>query len=149
MEFSTIILIVLFLIGLIIAYWVGFKSGCFKKDRFWKDEIPIYRKDAIAKSRAVLSGLFSEQLAPFLPNFNYSPTECRFIGKPVDFICFKGLDNKNVEEIVFVEVKSGNAKLSSSEKKLKDVVKNKKVSWEEYRVPKTLTDAEDIKGLED
>jgi predicted Holliday junction resolvase-like endonuclease len=145
MEMLTIILIILFFIGLIIAYWIGFKSGSFIRDKFWKDEIPVHRKDAIAKSRAVLSGMFSEQLAPFLPDFNYNPTECRFIGKPIDFICFKGLDGKNVEEIVFVEVKSGNAKLSNSEKNLKDAVKKKKVSWKEYRIPKELTDNEDTK----
>jgi len=34
------------------------------------------------KSRAVLGGQFSEQLAPFLPDFKYLPTECRFVGKP-------------------------------------------------------------------
>ena len=98
------------------------------------------------KSRAVLSGMFSEQLAPFLPDFNYSPTECRFIGKPIDFICFNGLDNKNVKEIVFVEVKSGNAKLSFSEKKLKEAVEKKKVRWEEYRVDKSLTDVKDAEN---
>jgi predicted Holliday junction resolvase-like endonuclease len=148
MEFITIILLILFFIGLVVAYWIGFKSGSFKRDRLWREELPFHRKDAIAKSRTVLSGLFSEQLAPFLPDFPYLPTECKFLGKPVDFICFKGLDNKNVEEIVFVEVKSGNAKLSQNEKKLKSAVDKKKVRWEEYRVPKEITDAEDIEEFE-
>jgi len=143
MDSLTIVLILLFLVGLAFAYWVGYRFGSFRKDRFWKDELPGHRKDAVAKSRAVLSGMFSEQLAPFLPNFKYKPTECRFLGKPIDFICFKGLDDKNVEEIVFVEVKSGNSKLSSSEKKLKEAVEKKKVRWEEYRVSKDLTDAEE------
>ena len=144
MDFITIILVVVFLIGLIIAFWVGQKIGSFRKHKEWEGDLPGYRKDAIAKSRAVLGGLFSEQLSPFLPNFNHKPTECRFIGKPIDFICFKGLDEKEVSEIVFVEVKSGNAKLSSSEKKLKEAIDKKKVRWEEYRVPKELTDAEDV-----
>jgi len=149
MEFITVILIILFLFGLVIAYWVGFKSGSFRKDRLWRDELPIHRKDAIAKSRAVLSGMFSEQLAPFLPNFNYKPTECRFLGKPIDFICFKGLDEKDVDEIVFVEVKSGNAKLSSTEKKLKEAIEKKKVRWEEYRVSRELTDIKEIEDIGD
>ena len=147
MEIFTIIL--LFLIGLVLAYLIGYKFGSFRKDRFWRDELPNHRRDAVMKSRAVLSGMFSEQLAPFLPDFNYSPTECRFIGKPIDFICFNGLDNKNVKEIVFVEVKSGNAKLSFSEKKLKEAVEKKKVRWEEYRVDKTLTDAKNIEEPEE
>lgn len=140
MQPSTIIFIIIFLIGLIAAYWIGFRFGSFRKHREWERELPGYRRDAVARSRAVLSGMFSEQLAPFLPNFSYKPTECRFIGKPVDFICFRGLDDKKVEEVVFVEVKSGNAGLSQSEKKLKEAVEKKKVRWEEYRVDRNLTD---------
>ena len=78
--------------------------------------MPNHRKDAILRSRSVLGGHFSEQLAPYLPDFEYLPTECRFIGKPIDFIVFKGMDDKKIDEIIFVEVKSGNAKLSSQEK---------------------------------
>ena len=91
------------------------------------------------KSRAVLGGQFSEQLAPYLPNFNYLPTECRFIGKPIDFLVFKGMDEKNITEVIFVEAKSWKSKLSSQEKSLKEAIENKKVRWEEYRVPEDLT----------
>ena len=139
MDLTIIILSIIFLIALIIISVISYKFGKFKTNRFWEESLPEYRKDAIAKSRAVLSGHFSEQLAPYLPDFNHSPTECRFIGKPVDFIVFKGADNKEIDEVVFVEVKSGNAKLSPQEKKLKDTIKNKRVRWEEYRVPEDLT----------
>jgi predicted Holliday junction resolvase-like endonuclease len=142
MDLLTIILavIILFLIGLIIiAYRFGNKAGAFRRDKYWESEIPNYRKDAILKSRAILGGQFSEQLAPFLPDFKYLPTECRFVGKPIDLIVFKGMDNKDINEVVFVEIKSGNAKLSPVEKKLKETIKNKKVRWEEYRIPEELT----------
>lgn len=139
MDINTILTILLFLIGLILAYFVGQKIATIRRDTYWLGEIPGHRKDAISKSRSVLSGMFSEQLAPFLPNFNFKPTECRFLGKPVDFIVFKGLDNKKIDEIIFVEVKSGKSKLSSVEKSLKEAIKNKKVSWKEYRVPEEVT----------
>ena len=87
--------------------------------------------------------MFSEQLAPFLSNFNFKSTECKFLGNPVDFIVFKGLDNKKVDEIIFVEVKSGKAKLSNVEKSLKEAIENKKVRWEEYRVPEEIGKAEE------
>ena len=143
MDFTVIIFLLVFLIGIIIAYLVGKRNGIFQRDNYWERELPNYRKEAIMKSRAVLGGQFSEQLAPFLPDFKYSPTECRFIGKPIDFICFRGLDEKNTSEIIFVEVKSGNSKLSSQEKNLKDAIKNKRVSWEEYRVPEEMTRKKD------
>ena len=138
MELNTILTILLFLIGLILAYFVGQKIAVIKRDKHWESEIPGHRKDAILKSRSVLSGLFSEQLAPFLPGFNFKPTECKFLGKPVDFIVFKGLDDKKVDEVVFVEVKSGKSKLSNVEKSLKEAIENKKVKWEEYRIPEKM-----------
>ena len=143
-DFFTITLIIIFLIGLIVAYFIGFRSGAFRRDRFWEEAIPEHRKDAIMKSRAVLGGQFSEQLAPYLPNFNYLPTECRFLGKPVDFIVFKGMDDKAISEVIFVEAKSGKSKLSSQEKSLKEAIEKKRVCWEEYRIPEELT-----KGKED
>ena len=138
-DFLTIILAVIFLIGIIVAYFVGFKYGVFRRDKYWQDEIPEHRKDAVMRSRSVLSGQFSEQLAPYLPDFAYAPTECKFMGKPIDFIVFKGLDEKNVQEVVFVEVKSGKSKLNNQEKSLKEAIEKKKVRWEEYRIPEDLT----------
>ena len=139
MDPILIVVIILFLIGLVIVYLLGYKNGAFRRDKLWETELPIYRKEAILKSRAVLSGQFSEQLAPFLPGFDFKPTECRFVGKPIDFLVFKGMDEREIDEIVFVEVKSGGAKLSPIEKKVKEAVKNRKVRWEEYRIPKELT----------
>ena len=133
METTIIILILVGLILVVLAFIVGKKIGEMKKDKEWQEILPEHRKDAILRSRAVLTGQFSEQIAPYLPGFNYSPTECRFIGKPVDFIVFKGMDDKKISEVVFVEVKTGKSKLSEQEKNLKEAVKNKKVKWEEYR----------------
>jgi predicted Holliday junction resolvase-like endonuclease len=144
MELLTIILIVIFLIGLIIAYWLGRKNGMFNRDRYWEGQLPDYKKEAIMKSRAVIGGQFSEQLAPYLPDFKFLPTECKFIGKPIDFLVFKGMDDKEITEVVFVEVKSGNAKLNQHEKNLKETIEKKRVRWEEYRIPEELTKKGDI-----
>jgi len=139
MDFITIILIVILIIVSYIAYKIGHKTGSSKMDKKWQEELPMQREDAIKRSRSVLSGHFSEQLAPYLPNFEYSPTECRFLGKPIDLIVFKGSDDKDISEIVFVEIKSGKSKLSSQEKNLKETIEKKKVRWAEYRIPEDLT----------
>ena len=55
-------------------------------------------------------------------------------------IVFKGMDNKNIKEVKFIEIKSGNSQLTPSERKLKEAIENKRVSWEEYRIPRGLTD---------
>lgn len=105
--------------------------------------MPQQRQDAIMRSRAVLGGQFTENLAPYLPNFPFSPTECRFVGKPIDFIVFKGADAKQIDEVIFVEVKSGNAKVNQHEKNLKEAIEKGRVRWVEYRIPKELTGKRD------
>jgi predicted Holliday junction resolvase-like endonuclease len=142
MNFIILLVIVFFFVAFI-SYKIGKKVGAFKKDIWWKNKLPSYRKDAILKSRKVLSGNFSEQLAPFLPGFNYSPTECKFLGKPVDFLVFEGMDEGKIKGVTFVEVKSGKSKLNKREKSLKEAIKNKKVKWGEYRVPSDLTEIDD------
>lgn len=91
------------------------------------------RKDAVKRSRAVLGGQFAEQIAPFLPGFPCNPADARFVGKPVDFIAFPGLaEGKPIEEILIVEVKTGNSKLSAREKEIRDLVEKGKVRYAEY-----------------
>ena len=135
MEFVELIgVIVLFIIILLIGYLIG---KYIAKKQF-EEKIPGLREDAIKQSRAVLSGQFSEQLAPYLPDFPYKPTEAKFIGKPIDFIVFKGMDEKKIDEVVFVEVKSGQSQLSKVEKSLKESIENKNISWYEYKVPEEI-----------
>ncbi len=138
-ELTIVLLSAIALIGLIFAYYIGHNSGKQKQNRYWEEQLPLYKKEAILKSRSVLGGQFSEQLAPYMPDFNYLPTECKFIGKPVDLIIFRGLDEKEIEEIVFMEIKSGKSKLNSSQKSIKEAIQKKRVKWEEYRIPDDLT----------
>ncbi|OIO21138.1 hypothetical protein AUJ17_03730 [Candidatus Micrarchaeota archaeon CG1_02_47_40] len=126
-EPFAILLALLFLL-------IGVLVGKLLVERKLEGMIKEIREDAIKKSRAVLTGQFSEQIAPYLPDFKYSPTEVRFIGKPVDFIVFEGMDEKEIRRVIFVEVKSGKSSLSTHERKLRDVIKERKVDWEEYRI---------------
>ena len=134
MELITILIIIVLLVLIFIAYIIGNKIGKMSAERNLPELIQTAREDATKRSRSVLTGQFSEQLAPYFPDFPFSPTEVRFIGKPIDFIVFKGMDEKQISEVVFVEVKTGNSQLSSQERNLRDAIKNKNVSWEEYRL---------------
>lgn len=138
MAFELLLVLIVFLIAATLAYYVGRQRGELLSDKAWHEALPELRKDAIKRSWAVKGGQFSEQLAPYLPDFPFQPTDCRFIGKPIDFLVFKGQDGQ-IEEVVFLEVKSGSSSLSKREKSLKDAIELKKVSWQEYRVPKDLT----------
>ena len=83
----------------------------------------------------MLNGQLSEQFAAFFPGFPADPTEIRFVGKPVDFVAFPGLSTGTVDEVLFVEVKTGNAALSKVERSLRDAVEKKNVRYTEYRIP--------------
>jgi predicted Holliday junction resolvase-like endonuclease len=115
-----------FLVGFAIAL-IGFL--------LWKARYTrAIRKDAVQRSLAVTIGKVHEQLVPHLPGFDYNPKDARFLGSPVDFVIFDGLATGQVERIVFLEVKTGNANLSSREKQVKEAVVRGRITWEELRL---------------
>ena len=79
-------------------------------------------------SSAVRFGKMSEQLMPFSGKTPFGPENFRFIGSPIDGLAFED------DSIVFCEFKSGGAVLSERQKKIKKLVEEKKVRWEEIRL---------------
>lgn len=134
---AFIALVVLVAAGGLI-FLAGFMAGKSNEFVLWKSS----RK----RTRSVLGGMFSEQVAPFLPNFrkDLKASEARFIGKPIDFIIFKGMDEQNISEVVFVEVKSGHSQLSTNERKLREAIQAKRVSWYEYHVDGEITHMSEV-----
>jgi predicted Holliday junction resolvase-like endonuclease len=124
---------ILFLFSLV-SFLIGKTLGKIIANRDFDREKPKLRKKAVEKSRAILTGKFSEQISPYFPDFPYEASEARFIGSPVDFIIFKGMNEKEIKEVIFVEVKTGKSKLSKQEKYLKEAILNKKVKWFEYLI---------------
>ena len=82
------------------------------------------------KSSEVRLGLITEQLAPFIHLMdNYPKKEnLRFLGTPLDYIYF------DEDKIVFIEVKSGESKLSPWQNKLKNLINEKKVYFDLIKV---------------
>jgi predicted Holliday junction resolvase-like endonuclease len=113
---------------------LGMLIGRLRAESRFTGRIETERADAVKRSRSVLGGQFSEQIAPFLPGFPADPTEVRFIGKPVDFIAFTGSARGSVEEVVFIEVKTGSSRLSPTEKTLRDAIERGCVRYVEYRI---------------
>ncbi|MCQ2592110.1 MAG: Holliday junction resolvase [Treponema sp.] len=124
---STLVvaLVCLILVFIIIRQKIKFASKLKKE-----------RADAVNRSRAVINGQMTEQVAAFLPDFPCNPSDVRFIGKPVDFIGFPGLGSSNsVKEVLLIEVKTGVSNLSGREKEIKKAVDEGRVRYVEYRAP--------------
>ena len=108
----------------------------------WKvKEEQAIREDAIRRSLSTIIGRVGEHIAPVLvfSNYGINPKDLRFIGTPIDYIGFKGLSDGKLEEIVFLEVKSGKTeRLTEREKQVKEIIDSKKVRWVFVHLPKEM-----------
>ena len=128
--------VLLFILMLfMLCFYIGKKAGTAEAQKEQLKLIEEARADAVRRSRSVLNGQLIEQISPVLPNFPCNPADCRFIGKPIDFIAFSGLEeNDSIDEILFIEVKTNSSQLSQRERSLKEAVEKKKIRWLEFRV---------------
>jgi len=94
------------------------------------------RNDAIKRSKRTLLGKLWEQVAPYIPKFPFKPSDMKFLGAPIDFVIFDGMGEKDIKQVVFLEVKSGDSKLSTQERNLKNVINAGKVKWKLFNVDK-------------
>lgn len=117
-------------LGLIIGLLVGLVAFFVWRAR----HAGAIRADAVARSLAVTVGKVSEQLVPYLPGFGYNPKDARFLGSPVDFVVFDGLDAGALRRVIFLEVKTGAAALSTRERQVRDAIESGRVAWDELRV---------------
>ena len=133
---SILIITIIFLIILIyIFYKVGIKQGSSQKELEWQEKIPQMQKAVAEHQRAGIKGKVTEAFAPFLPGFPYKASECKFIGDPIDYLVFEGLDERDIKGVHFVEVKQGTSKLSKHQKQIKDLIDSlfsDKVSFREF-----------------
>lgn len=94
------------------------------------------REDAIKRSRRTLLGKLWEQVSPYIPKFPFKPSDMKFMGSPIDFVIFDGMGEKDIKQVIFLEVKSGDSKLNSQERKLKEVIEDGKVKWRLFNIDK-------------
>jgi predicted Holliday junction resolvase-like endonuclease len=105
--------------------------------RFSRADVERERRDAARRSLSVLSGRASEQLVPLLPDFyeDYSPSDARFLGSPVDYVVFDGLKEGDLRRVVLVEVKTGSAGLNGNEREVRRAIEEGRVDFEVIRIP--------------
>lgn len=132
--------ILIFFASAIIFFILGKIIGSLLEKAKITKKIQTERNDAVKRSRAVIGGQVTEQLAPLFPDFPARYDEVKFIGKPVDFIAFKGLEEScdngekcHVDEVLFIEVKTGNSALSTRERAIKQAVDEGRVRYVLWR----------------
>lgn len=83
------------------------------------------------QSKSVRLGLISECVLPFHSEFKYNVKDLVPVFRPIDYIVFAE------DEIVFLEIKIGTSQLSEKQKKIRNLVQQGKVRFEEHRVNET------------
>ena len=91
------------------------------------------RKDAIARSQAITHGFSGENFAPLLTSYNHK--DFRHIGDPVDYLVIAGgADVRDrvkdeLDTIILLDIKTGNAKLNTIQRRMRDAVVAGKVRF--------------------
>lgn len=104
------------------------RISCNYEDRLTKLDATYKKELGARKSSEVRLGKIGESLAPFLNGWPWDPNNFRFIGNPIDGIQFTD------DEIMFIEIKTGKARLTDSQKYIKDLISKKKVSFVTFRI---------------
>jgi len=110
-------------------------------DESHREALGKARKESVQISRNTLRGKVAEQVAPMLPGFDYSPSDARFLGDPIDYIVFSGysnvrdgIDEEDELEVVILDIKSGKARLSKEQRRIAEAVEAGRVRFEVVRV---------------
>ena len=121
------------------------KNDILQKEAGFQQRLDKDIKEAQKRSnnmqRNVLKGQIGEQFTPFITDFPYNPSDCRFMGEPIDYVIFQNLHecadgNVPIEDVqlIIAEVKTGNARLNQRQKIIKQVIENGQVSFKELRI---------------
>ena len=85
------------------------------------------------RAEATNLGFILEKLAPGLTSFRFKRNDCRALFDPIDYVIFEGLTTKEkVSKLLFVDVKTGESRLTSKQREIKNLVNDKKVQFYIY-----------------
>lgn len=99
------------------------------------------KKRSVNTSRAVLKGKMAEQMAPIMPEFQYLPSDAKFLGDPIDYVVFDGYsDFRDGDgaaediEVVLIDIKSGAARLTKGQQAIAQAIQAGRVRFETVRI---------------
>jgi predicted Holliday junction resolvase-like endonuclease len=102
-----------------------------RKERELEEQEGQIRADAAKRSRAALLGSLMEQVGPLLPGFKYDLNDLRALWDPIDFVAFHGIGvERKVDSITFIDIKTGQARISPVQKSIKEAVEAGNVHFE-------------------
>src|SRR4030065_901860 len=108
------------IIGLIII--IAILVFLYRRKIWQYAELKLNHSDLASKkqSQSTRYGKMTEQFLPFLKEYPYDENRFRFLGNPIDGVQFTD------DGIIFIEFKAANSRLSSEQKRVKNLIEDKK-----------------------
>lgn len=129
MEFLLVVYIcflVVFLVGLFVIRNLRIdRNDC--QRRLSDAIIKILDMESKLKSEETRRGQMLEKFVPFVKDLP-DPDTYHYLGQPIDYVSF------GAEDITFMEVKTGKARLSKEQRRIKKQIEAGKVKFETFRM---------------
>lgn len=110
-------------------------KGLKEQEQGIRDTLKIIKKTSKVGAQAVNIGFLLERLTPCMHTFPFEHNDCRSIFDPIDYLVFNGLTHQHsVNKIVFMDIKTGQARLTKNQKEIRTAVEQKHVSWDTYKM---------------
>lgn len=114
-----------------------------EKMKAWKiQEEKRIREDAVSRSRSVQKGFAAEAFAPF--DLEFDRRDYRYLGDPVDFVIFCGSSaikdgaQDKIDEVIFLDIKTGESSLNTTQRRIRDAVIRKEVRFATYNTDTSI-----------
>jgi len=88
----------------------------------------LSREGSLRRSESTKYGQITEQFMPFISDYPYDSKQFRFLGSPIDGVQFEE------DKIVMIEFKSAGSQLSTRQRRIRNLVREGKVDFQEIRV---------------
>ena len=96
------------------------------------DLVERQKKAKTQSEKAAISvgiGKIVEKILPTHKNFAFQAADCRFLGEPIDMIVFDSISENSIKHITFLDVKTGDARLNTHQKLVRDAINDGNVQW--------------------
>lgn len=108
-----------------------------------KTQVEKARADSVKRQRSILKGQAMEQLAPFI-HPDYQVKDYKFMGDPIDYVIFSGMSEKKDEiKIIFMDIKTGTARLTKIQKQIKQAIEEGRFTFEVFRPDNYLEETQE------
>jgi predicted Holliday junction resolvase-like endonuclease len=64
----------------------------------------------------------------------YGRNHCHWVGQPIDYLVFDGLDAGELRRIVLLEIKTGGAQMNARERQVRNAVQHARVEYDIFRL---------------